>query len=92
MWCRLCNCSLVDRTYSYCPEVFRTIPVCLKNGMAVSQRTLLLSTPFIVVLSKGHTTLCGLLMEAKPATFIIISVLREPPAARRGRPAQTCTP
>ena len=34
-WCRLCNCSLVDRTYSYCPEVFRTIPVCLKNGMAV---------------------------------------------------------
>ena len=33
--CRLCNCSLVDRTYNYVPEVFRTIPVCLANGMAI---------------------------------------------------------
>ena len=34
-WCRICNCSLVDRTYSYVPDSFRTIPVCLDNGMAI---------------------------------------------------------
>ena len=34
-WCRICNCSLVDRTYHYCPEIFHSIPTCLKNGMAV---------------------------------------------------------
>ena len=34
-WCRVCNCSLVDRTYSFVPDSFRTIPICLANGMAI---------------------------------------------------------
>ena len=85
-WCRLCNCSLVDRTYSYCPEVFRTIPVCLKNGMAVHKEHFCSAHLSLWYYRRG-TRLYAVYYGAKPATFINISVLREPPAARRGATA-----
>ena len=87
-WCRLCNCSLVDRTFSYCPEIFRTIPICLMNGMAVHKEHFCSADLSLWYYRRGVRHYA---VEAKPATFINISVLREPPAACRGATASPNT-